>query len=1210
VYTYTYNDAAVEAVALGETPVDNFTMFVTDGDDANVTDTFTVTINGNNDAPTAGDAGDTDTGAIQETNATNLIASGVLTANDVDASDQLTATVTVSAAGDGGMIAGEAGFLTINGGAPFNPADGSVQNVPWTFNSGAETYNSLAEGETRTLTYTVTYTDDNGVSSLTATDTVTIVITGSNDTPTIDVVGANGDSNSTVLTEGAGSNDLVGDTGTLTVTDLDITDELTITVAAPRAVINDTGAQNGITTNISTGLQADIDAAALNVSPDPAVVGALTTETVTWEFAPAAGSQFDELQAGDTLTLEYDITVNDGNGGTDLETISIVINGTNDAVAITGYANTTGAVLELGAAPASENASSQTVTVDGKLALTDLDVGDLLTPDAINGVVLTTTTGANGRDLSSDAAFSAAVSSGQASIVGLAEDTDVTFAPVTDVSNGGVVNFNWQYTNTADFDWLRSGETLTVEYDTTATDGLTTDTKVDQLVVQIVGTNDSLTNFADVDGTLAHTETDSPENVTETTTLSVRDQDVGDTITFAATADATVQLNGDTLGAVLGALAADDDVTASTLDDQANLSIADATSNGTDVTTTATYEEAGADLDWLRQNDVLTLDYDVQISDGQGSTITETVTMTFTGVNDDFVIDTVVNPADIAETDPQAQSVADQAGTFNVTDPDVGDVLDYTFSDATVTWFDDGGVNITASTTDYNAVFNALGAAANLDFGGTDLTAGTGDAVTVDWDWSLDGATVNLDFLDDGERIEVDYLVTVSDGTFSDTVTVNLTFTGTNDAPVIDTSTSGDSAAGAVTEGDFNSAAAEATGTLTVFDVDRTDVVSLQGITADVNTSSTFLTNGGTQTELDTATLDDATLATLLSIALPNDANTPTQVEWQFNTTAANQFDLLAEGETLVIDYTITVQDDNGVTDTQDVVITVTGTNDAPTLVVNRALVDDDSISLTASDPDLNDLLQLEVAVGGVQDIVNNGSAQTDFDVEEQGAIKVTDLIVEDPYGAQGDSGYVLIEGTATGDTMSAVASGNGIYFGFGGDDDITGGAGQDIINGGEGADVMTGGDGDGVEDQFYFSDADFVDATGSVFSSRVVEFDNGVDRILHFDDAAAGGINSTTANDRIILDADINGQQYTAGSFSSFGTITITSDDTLDFVDGATAGVYQAQGTYDDTAGTFTFGTTATDVDFLLVEGATAGTGVSLVGLNMLVFDNDLPTP
>ena len=43
-----------------------------------------------------------------------------------------------------------------------------------------------------------------------------------------------------------------------------------------------------------------------------------------------------------------------------------------------------------------------------------------------------------------------------------------------------------------------------------------------------------------------------------------------------------------------------------------------------------------------------------------------------------------------------------------------------------------------------------------------------------------------------------------------------------------------------------------------------------------------------------------------------------------------SEIDFLGAGETVELTFTVTVNDDNGGTDTQDVVITITGTNDAP----------------------------------------------------------------------------------------------------------------------------------------------------------------------------------------------------------------------------------------------------------------------------------------
>ncbi|MDW4814192.1 VCBS domain-containing protein, partial [Shewanella fidelis] len=75
--------------------------------------------------------------------------------------------------------------------------------------------------------------------------------------------------------------------------------------------------------------------------------------------------------------------------------------------------------------------------------------------------------------------------------------------------------------------------------------------------------------------------------------------------------------------------------------------------------------------------------------------------------------------------------------------------------------------------------------------------------------------------------------------------------------------------------------------------------------------------------------------------------------------------------------YTVTVTDSNGATDTQDVVITITGTNDQPELTVtNTGSVTEDSIDvapdrlvatgdITTFDVDNNDVLTLSSSYNG-----------------------------------------------------------------------------------------------------------------------------------------------------------------------------------------------------------------------------------------------------
>ncbi|TJW68779.1 MAG: hypothetical protein E5V29_10595, partial [Mesorhizobium sp.] len=84
----------------------------------------------------------------------------------------------------------------------------------------------------------------------------------------------------------------------------------------------------------------------LTVSPTSLTADAGETHNLTWSFN-STPQAFDFLAAGETLTLTYTIQADDGHGGTDTQTVTVSITGTNDAAIIDG--TTSGAVDEDGA---------------------------------------------------------------------------------------------------------------------------------------------------------------------------------------------------------------------------------------------------------------------------------------------------------------------------------------------------------------------------------------------------------------------------------------------------------------------------------------------------------------------------------------------------------------------------------------------------------------------------------------------------------------------------------------------------------------------------------------------------------------------------------------------------------------------------------------------------------------------------------------------
>jgi VCBS repeat-containing protein len=194
--------------------------------------------------------------------------------------------------------------------------------------------------------------------------------------------------------------------------------------------------------------------------------------------------------------------------------------------------------------------------------------------------------------------------------------------------------------------------------------------------------------------------------------------------------------------------------------------------------------------------------------------------------------------------------------------------------------------------------------------------------------WSYDVADSKLDFLAAGETLTLIYTATVSEGP-SNSVTqpITVTITGTNDAPTIATTS------GSITElpGTGNGTLDHATGTIAFADPDLTDtpVVSAQLTSFSYhNASDADVTSSLTpQQQADVAALE-ASLALTPSPANANNGS----VGWSYDV-ADNKLDFLAAGDVLTLTYLATVSDGHGGSASQPLTVTITGTNDQPTIV-------------------------------------------------------------------------------------------------------------------------------------------------------------------------------------------------------------------------------------------------------------------------------------
>ncbi|EMI56671.1 VCBS domain-containing protein, partial [Rhodopirellula sallentina] len=309
----------------GETLVLTYTVSATDDDGAPLDDkeTVTVTITGTNDSPDVYvDTGDSAAEPLGKTGST-LTTSGTLTVEDLDLIDSVSSTVSnVATSGDTAGLASNNSELLAMLASTSGVIDGTetTNTLTWDFNSGSETFDYLATGESLTLTYTITVTDSQ---SATDTQNVVITITGNNDAPVITV--ETGDSAAETLTE---TDTTLTSTGTLTVTDLNLSDTVTSTV---------TGVVSGGTT---AGLGSDNAALLAMLSSTGTVLDSSeTSDQLTWNFN--SGSEaFNYLANGESLTLTYTIEVTDSEGDTDTQNVAITVNGTNDAPLITGGPDT------------------------------------------------------------------------------------------------------------------------------------------------------------------------------------------------------------------------------------------------------------------------------------------------------------------------------------------------------------------------------------------------------------------------------------------------------------------------------------------------------------------------------------------------------------------------------------------------------------------------------------------------------------------------------------------------------------------------------------------------------------------------------------------------------------------------------------------------------------------------------------------------------
>jgi VCBS repeat-containing protein len=310
---------AFDALAEGESLLMEIPFTVEDGDGDTVAKVITVTVTGTNDQPVI--SAQTDVSEVLTETDAAVSTTGSFDVSDADVSDVLTITdVTVAASGTGvnAAMPDSATLLALFGPSSGVAIDGlsNTGTVNWTFDAGSGVFDYLKAGESLELTYTVNVADGHGG---TVEQDIAITIQGTNDAPVISPV----TQPAAVAEAGdAATQDIAPVSGTLSVTDLDAGDTLTAQAGTP--VISWSGGT--LSAAQQSALMAALGTGALTLGTAVSNGGAAG---IGYSWDPAA-ADLDFLAESQTLTVRYDVSVSDGSATSAAQPLIFTIAGTND----------------------------------------------------------------------------------------------------------------------------------------------------------------------------------------------------------------------------------------------------------------------------------------------------------------------------------------------------------------------------------------------------------------------------------------------------------------------------------------------------------------------------------------------------------------------------------------------------------------------------------------------------------------------------------------------------------------------------------------------------------------------------------------------------------------------------------------------------------------------------------------------------------------
>jgi VCBS repeat-containing protein len=646
----------------------HITIKATDAGGLSTTKTVTIAVADANEAPGSLDldANEVDEGAAVGT------AVGSVSASDPDAGDTLTYSLTDDAGGRFAIDA-QSGVITVAGGAPLDHDDADQHSI--------EVKVTDAAGLSATRSFTIAVADVNEAPGAVALDASTVA-EGAAESTVVGTVSATDPNAADVLsyslTDDAGGRFSIDpQSGVITVADgapLDhetehqhsievrVTDSggLSTTQTFTIAVTDVNETPGGLALSASGVIEGAADGAVVGTvgATDPDVGDTLTyslTDDAGGRFAIDPGTGVITVADGSLLDFETDgqhsieVKVVDAGGLSASQTFTIAV----------GDANETPAIQGLDANEVLENAADGTVV--GAVGATDPDVGDALTYsltddaggrfaiDPDSGVV----TVLDG--LSSTETFTIAVAAVNAPVIQALDADEVA----ENAAAGTVIG-----TVTAtDSD---PGDTLTYALSDDAGGRFAIDPGTGVITVA----DGTLLDFEAADQHAIEVEVTDGDGQSTTRSFTIAVTDVNEAPAIQDL-DADAVDEGAAAGTVIGTVGASDPDAGDTL----TYSLADdadgrfAIDPGTGVVTVA--DGTLLDFETTGQHSL-----EVEVTDGQGLSATQTFAITVTNVNEAPVIQDL-NVGEVLEGAVDGTVV----GTVTATDPDMGDSLTYGLSD-------------------------------------------------------------------------------------------------------------------------------------------------------------------------------------------------------------------------------------------------------------------------------------------------------------------------------------------------------------------------------------------------------------------------------------------------------------------------------------------------------------------------------------------------